>query len=64
MNTSFKSFIVFAIVKLPDTFLNLLFSVYFSTLGAKNPNSRLNFVDLENGPIQLEEIFIIEGREP
>jgi glycosyltransferase involved in cell wall biosynthesis len=63
MNSSFKRFFAFVIAKLPATFFNLLLSVYFSTLGAKNPNARLNLIDLENSQFNWKRFFAVESRK-
>lgn len=50
-------FVTFAIAWLPATLFNLLFGLYFSSLGAKRPNARLALVDLGNSKFNWKRIF-------
>jgi abequosyltransferase len=64
ITSTFKRSVSFVIAKLPATFLNLLFFVYFSTFGAKNPNAMMNLVDLESSQFNWKRFFTVESRKP
>jgi glycosyltransferase involved in cell wall biosynthesis len=55
--TPFQRFCAFAIASIPATFFNLLFSAYFSSLGAGRANARLTLVDLENSKFNWKRFF-------
>lgn len=58
MTSPFGRLFTFAIAWLPPTFLNLLFCLYFYTLGARRPNARLTLVDLENSKFYWKRFFV------
>lgn len=55
--TTAQRLVAFAIARISATFFNLLFSMYFSSLGRRRPNARLTLVDLENSKFNWKRFF-------
>ena len=58
MLTHVQRFFAFVIAVIPATLFNLLFSVYLSSFGAKQPNAKLMLLDLENSKYSYKRYFL------
>jgi abequosyltransferase len=61
MTTHYQRFFAFVIAIIPAMLLNLLFFVYLTSIGAKDPNAKLTLLDLENSKFNYKRFLCVRN---